>query len=589
MRSPWLSACPKPAQRPVFRTIKGISLLGSVLAWGCAEGEPPVVVIPAEPFCQEALPAVQSFLETFRNRVAAPDAAQFGGTAVVGGIGEIATGMNVAATADYLANQHQQFVNLMTLLEYDENLDPRPYLAESWEVAADGRSITFRIRDDVFWHDGERTDAHDVAFTYLRLTDPATGFPNAAFWDHYVRGPDGVEVLDDTTVVIRLRPHADFLDVWRTVAILPEHLLGDVPPEELRGHPFGSRCAVGNGPFVFAEHRDQEEWRFVANPAFPQALGGRPKLDEYVYRVLPDENTLLLELLAGGVDVYIAPPPDQAQAIENDPDLTLLSYPFRNFTFAAWNSRRPQLSDSRVRRAITMAADREEIVGALLQGYGSISHGTVPPWHWAFEPGAGVVPYDTSGARALLDEAGWVDRDGDGIREDAQGRPLSISLKSNQGNRRLQRLSTILQAQFKEVGIDLRVEVVEWASLIEQITTPDLRDFDGVLLSWVTEFKLDDSDLFLSERADQPYGFSGTDDDELDQLLLALSEVTDREEARTLWGRYQARLGEVQPFTFFYFPDRLDGVSRRLRNVTMDARGEWVNIREWRVAPEDRR
>ena len=65
--------------------------------------------------------------------------------------------------------------------------------------------------------------------------------------------------------------------------------------------------------------------------------------------------------------------------------------------------------------------------------------------------------------------------------------------------------------------------------------------------------------------------------------------MTEREEARTLWGQYQARLGEVQPFTFFYFPDRLDGVSRRLRNVTMDARGEWVNIREWRIAPEDRR
>ena len=154
---------------------------------------------------------------------------------MIGGIGEIATGMNVAATSDYLANQHQQFVNLMTLLDYDENLEPRPYLAEAWDVADDGSAITFRIREDVYWHDGERTDANDVAFTYLRLTDPATGFPNAAFWDHYVRGPEGVEVLDDFTVRVRLRPHADFLDVWRTVAILPEHLLGDVPPEALRG------------------------------------------------------------------------------------------------------------------------------------------------------------------------------------------------------------------------------------------------------------------------------------------------------------------------------------------------------------------
>src|SRR5690606_5639777 len=112
-------------------------------------------------------------------------------------------------------------------------------------------------------------------------------------------GPDGIEVIDDFTVRFHLEPHADFLDPFRPVAILPEHLLGDVPHQQLRQHPYGTQCPVGNGPFVFAEHRPQERWVFEANPAFPEPLGGRPFVDRYVYRVIPEQTTLLTELLTG--------------------------------------------------------------------------------------------------------------------------------------------------------------------------------------------------------------------------------------------------------------------------------------------------
>jgi peptide/nickel transport system substrate-binding protein len=505
---------------------------------------------------------------------------------VVGAVNELANGMNVAASTDYSAIQHQQFVNLMTLLDYDEDFSPRPYLAESWEVAPDGSAITFHLRQDVRWHDGEPTDAHDVAFTYRVLTDPRTGFPNVAFWDGYVAGEEGVEVLDDFTVRVRLEPHADFLDPWRAVAVLPEHLLGDVEPQALAGHPFGSLCPVGNGPFVFREHREQDRWVFEANPGFPAELGGRPFLDTYVYRVVPEASTLLLELVAGSVDVYLAAQPDQARQILDREDLELRSYPFRNVTFAAWNSRRPQFADSRVRRALTTALDREEIVGALLRGYGRVANGTVPPYHWAFDPDKAPLPFDRDAAAELLRAAGWADRDGDGIREDVDGHPLAFTLKYNQGNDRLRRLATVVQAQLREVGVDVRPVVLEWATLVSQITNVETRDFDGVLLSWVTEFKLDDTDLFSSERVDQPYGWSGTSNPTLDSLLHRLSSSLDRAEARILWGEYQAVLAAEQPYSFFYFPDRLDGVNRKVRGVHMDVRGEWVNLKDWWIDPD---
>jgi peptide/nickel transport system substrate-binding protein len=536
------------------------------------------------------LPAVDAYMAETGPRHPTPDDPRYGGTLVVGSIGEIAGGMNAATTSDNNATEHQQFVNLMTLLSYDEEANPRPYLAESWDVADDGLSVTFHLRRDVFWHDGEPTDAHDVAFTWDVVTDPLTAFPNAVFWDHYVKGPDGVEVVDDHTVRIHLEQvHADFLDPFRRTAILPEHLLGDVPHDELRQHPFGTQCPVGNGPFVFSSHTPQDRWVFTANPAFPDGLGGRPFVDRYVYRVIPEQTTLLTELLTENIDVFIAPRPDQAQAIIDDPNLNLRAFPSRQYVLVGWNARRPQLADARVRRAITMATDRQSIVQAILQGYGTVANTGVPPFHWAYDPHAiEPLPYDPEAARALLDEAGWQDRDGDGVRESPDGTRLAFSIKYNTGNQQRQDVAEIMQSQLRQVGIEARPQVVEWATLLQQINTPELRDFDGVVMGWVVEFALTDVDLFHSERIDQPYAWAGTQNPELDRLMDELVVTVDREKARALWLEYQQELIQEQPYTFFYFPDRLEGVNQRVKNAVMDARGDWQNVKDWYLDPASR-
>jgi peptide/nickel transport system substrate-binding protein len=420
------------------------------------------------------------------------------------------------------------------------------------------------------------------------VTDPVTAFQNDAFWDHYVRGPEGVEVLDDFTVRILLEPHADFLDPFRAVAILPQHLLGDVPRDQLWQHPYGTQCPVGNGPFAFQSHLPQEQWVFVANPAFPEDLGGRPFVDRYVYRVITEPTTLLAELLTENVDVYIAPSPEQAQAILDHPDLELRRFTPRQYNVVAWNGRRPQLADRRVRRAITMGTDRESIVEALLGGYGSVAHSSVPPFHWAYDPGSiSAVPFDPDGARALLDEAGWRDRDGDGVRESADGIHLAISIKYNPNQTR-QQIAEIMQAQLAEIGIEVRPQRVEWATLFGDVYDPSVRDFDGVVAGWSQEFKLDDSGLFHSDRIDEPFALSGTRNEEIDRLLEQLNLATDRSETHALWTAYQQALIDEQPYTFFYFPDRLEGVNRRVRGVVMDARGDWGNIKDWYLDPGSR-
>lgn len=569
--------------------VGAVLAVSAVLAAVACGGDGANSAALADPFCAEVLPRVEAYQAQARADHPTPDDDRYGGTVVMATIGEITDGMNGFVTYDYAATQHQQFVNLMTLLDYDEDLNPRPYLAESWEISEDDTEITFHLRQDVFWHDGERTDAHDVAFTYIRITDPRTAFPNAGFWDHYVPGEEGVEVVDDFTVKIRLRRHAEFLDVWRTVPIMPEHLLGDVPPEELKDHPFGTLCPVGNGPFVFREHRPQERWVFDANPAFPEALGGRPFVDRYVYRVIPEQTTLLTELLTETIDIFVAPRPDQARQILDNPNLDILQFTSRKFIFVGWNSRRPQLADPRVRRALTLGTNRAEIVQAILQGYGSVANSGVPPFHWAYDASAGeAMAFDREAARALLDEAGWTDQDGDGIRENADGLRLSISIKYNTGNQQRQDVAEIMQFQLREIGVEVRPQVVEWGTLLEQINTPDVRDFDGVVMAWVAEFRLDDMDLFHSDRIDGLYAWSGTENPEIDRLLEELSMVVDRADALPLWREYQRVLNEEQPYTFFYYPDLLEGVNRRVHGIRLDARGEWVSVRSWWIDPASR-
>ncbi len=550
----------------------------------CGGGDRGSAASAASDFCAEVLPRVESYMSTLRG----PDGDRYGGTVVVASIGEVVGGMGALTSSDYTANQHQVFVNQMPLVRVDEKLAYQPYLARSWEWNADGTELTFHLRRDIFWHDGVKTTAEDVAFTYTRATDPETAFPNAAFWTHYVKGPEGVEVVDSFTVRLRLQPHAEPLDPWRAMAIMPKHLLEDVPPAQLALHPYNERCPVGNGPFRFVSHRQDESWAFEANPAFPADLGGRPLVDRYIYRIVPEQTTLLTDLLTGNIDIFVAPRAEQVGEIVSSDRAALMSFPFRAYTYVAWNTRRPQLADARVRRAITMATNRAALVEALLEGRGVIANHGVPRFHWAYTTEFdGELTYDPAGARALLDEAGWKDRDGDGVRENASGEPLAISIKYNTGNKQRQDVAEIMQAQLREVGIRVRPEVVEWATLLQQVEQE--RDFDGWVAGWITELKMDDTDLFHSEKVTERYAFAGLQDAELDQLLDTLQVIPDREAALPYWRALQKRMIELTPYTYLFFPDRLEGVSTRLRDVDMDVRGEWVSITDWWIPADQRK
>lgn len=513
-----------------------------------------------------------------------PEEQRSGGTVVAGLIGDIPD-ISPLTSTDHNANQMQQFVLFTPLIAYDDSLRPVPRFARSWEIGEDGRSITFHLRDDLYWHDGVKTSAYDVEFSYDRARDPATAFANSAFWDYY----GDATVVDSFTIRIAMEPHADPLDPWRSFAPAPKHVLEDVPAAELSQHPFATSRPLGNGPFRFVSRSPGQNWVFEANPDFPEELGGRPYIDRIVLRIIPEPTTLLAELLNGSIHYYIAPTTDQLSQIESSGNARILAFDDRAFVMIGWNQRNPLFKDARVRRALTMSINREQIVQAIRRGYGSVGNTTIPPFFWNHVEAAGPeLPYDTVAARALLREAGWEDRNRDGTLENAEGLPFQFTLVTNQGNRERQEITQIIQAQLAQIGIQAQPQIMEWGALLSRINDPVRRDFDALVIGWVTEFRIDDANLFHCERHDEPYQWVSHCNARLDALIDTLPRITDRAEALPLWSEYQRLLAEDQPYTILFFQRRIEGVHNALRNVHVDARGDWVSVDQWYLHPAHR-
>jgi peptide/nickel transport system substrate-binding protein len=504
-----------------------------------------------------------------------PEAQRYGGTLVVAGKGDPASMISLVST-DYESEQHQIYVLFVTLVSNDASYEPQPYFARSWEFDSDTSEVVFHLRHDLEWHDGTPVTARDVAFTFQRLKDPAVPFPNPSYFDYW----DAVEVVDPVTVRFFLRPHANALYGWTQVAIMPEHILGEVPPEDLESHPFGFLSPVGNGPFRFVERIPGDRWVFEANTDFPEDMGGRPYLDRLVYRQIPDEFALAAALQTGEVDLVIDASPSMVDQVGDSPDVVSASYSAPEYAFIAWNSRRPEFADPVVRRALTMAIDRETLVQVVLGGNGTVAPGPVGPWHWAYDSAWTPIPYAPEEAAKLLEGAGWKDSDGDGTI-DRDGEPFSFELLATP-RRDWAAIQTLVQASLREVGVEVEPVVREQGALIPLVIGADRR-FDAVIIGWARDVPLNDVDLWSCDQVGQPFQFTSYCNPELDTVLDSIPLVADRARLRSLIGRYHELVVADQPYTFLYYVDRVDLARSRVYGTAMDSRGDWVNVARWWV------
>ena len=524
---------------------------------------------------RRAIRAALAGVLVFGSAACGGDRGPASGTVVVGVRSDF-SGLNPVTNTSLDTDQVLKYGLFTPLIRYNEAFEPEPYLAESWELHGD-TAVTFTLRDDVTWHDGEPVTAEDVAFTFELAKTPETG---SLIGGVYLGQVESADVVDERTITFRfVRPHAQALeDFWW--APVPAHLLGDVPPEQLVNAPY-NRAPVGSGPFRFGEWRAND--RLVLTPAdsFPAALGG-PASSRVVFRIIPEPATLLTELLTGGVDVDIAVEPDQAPRIAGSPAHTLHSYPGTTLYYLGWNNQQPPFDDARVRRAMTLAVNRQELIDGLLEGYGTRATSPVPPWH-PYHPDIPPLPHDPGAAGSLLADAGWTDGDGDGVRENAAGDPLSFELLTSE--RPLSRqLAEVVQSQLAAVGAAVEIRVLEFQTMLSLHRD---RHFDAVLSNWVLDnFQVSAAPyaLFHSSQAEIPGSAnrSGVRSPRLDSLIEAGAAATDPAEAAAAWRAFTAAVQEEQPFTFMFWLDELAASSDEVQGVAMDQRGEFRTMAEWR-------
>jgi peptide/nickel transport system substrate-binding protein len=469
--------------------------------------------------------------------------------------------------------EHALFLRLLTL---NPDLSYAPQLAQSYQLVGD-TAVIFNLRRDVRWHDGRRTTAHDVAFTFERVKNEATASPHVEQFANW----NAAQVLDSFRIRFSFQPHVEPLFAWTQLAIMPRHLLVSIPPAGLRQAAFNKR-PVGNGPFRFVSQRANDRWVFEANRAFPAALGGRPYLNRIVWRVIPENTAQITEIRTGQVDMILGPRAENVQALDREPTMRAIIRPSNRYNMIVWNGKRPGLSDARVRRALTMALNRTELLKVLRRGYGSIAVSPIPAYHWSFDRALPPLPFDTPGARRLLTAAGWVDRNRDGVRENAAGQPLEIELQVVANNQFNRDLGELVRAQLQRVGVRINVRPIDFSVMIQNITDP-ARNYDAAYLQMSTDLVLNFHDAFHSSTLDNPFHATAYANPEVDRILEEATVTTDRQRAIQLWRRFQRIMRDDQPMTMTWWSPDLIVVRERLRGVSMDVRGALLTLPRWYV------
>jgi len=465
------------------------------------------------------------------------------------------------------------------LVKYDKDVNIIGDLAKSWDVSPDGLQITFHLRNDVYWHDGAPFSAEDVLFTYRLTIDPQT--PTAYAGDFLK--VKKAEIIDRYTFrVTYAEPFAPALMSWG-VAILPKHLLeGEkVSNSKLARNP------IGTGPFLFKEWVGGEKIVLLANDAY---FRGRPKIDGYVFRIIPDMATMFLQLRSGGID-RMALSPMQYSRQTNTPafrrDFNKFRYPSFSYTYLGFNLASPLLADKRVRQAIAHALDKQEIIAGVLLGFGKEATGPYPPSSWAYNPRVRHYEYDPEKARALLASAGWKDVKGKGILE-KDGRPFILEIITNQGNDVRARTAEIIQKRLQAVGIVVKIRVVEWAALLKDFIGK--RRFEAIILGWNVPYDPDCYDVWHSSKTGEAgLNFVSFRNAQADALLEAGRSTFDNDLRKKHYWCFQEILAEELPYIFLYVPDALNAVHSRFRGIEVAPLGIDHNFPEWYVPAEKRK
>jgi peptide/nickel transport system substrate-binding protein len=435
------------------------------------------------------------------------------------------------------------------LIGLDGALEPVPVLAESWTVAPDGRSIKFKLRPGVTWHDGKPFTSEDVAFTVKAIAETAAPTSLKAYFSIVSK----VSTPDDLTVeVTYARPYAPALMTW-TVGILPAHIYGGGALEDSPGN----KEPVGTGPYRMTRWEPGARILLEANPSW---WNGRANLDRV--EILFDVADPLAALANGQIDFADVPEVEawstRTQLPEFRDDFEVQTVPGSLFRMIAWNLDKKPFDDRRVRTALTMALDRHRVIEDVLLGEARAMSAPFFPTMFGADPEIAPLPFDLEKAGKLLDEPGWI--------KGPDGRfALHVIAIASQKTATNEEMWAIFRHDLAALGVALSVEYLSARDFEARIVK---RDFDAAFLGWLPDIADPDPSALLHSSQRVGQNLAGFASPEVDKLLETAAATPNREERKAQYHKLHAILAEQLPYTVLYAPFGHYAWSRRLRGVS---------------------
>ncbi len=438
-------------------------------------------------------------------------------------------------------------------------------LAESYRFE-DNRTVVFRLRHNVKWHDGAPFTAQDVVFTYDIINDPSVVSPYTSTF----RMVESVTAVDDHTVkVVYKEPYFKALETWM-MGILPRHLLEH--EKNMMSSPFNLH-PVGTGPYRLAK---LEFSKSIELEAFDGYFEHRPGIDRISFHVIPDPMTRFLMLKSHRIDIgnLEAMQLERQVGKEFFDRFRIIEEISHSYTYLGFNLRLEKFKDPRVRRALSLAVDRQELVDILFMGHGRVCTGPFLPGGAAFNAEVKAPTPDLEEAKRLLKEAGY-----------DEAHPLTFEIATSNSSSIRPYAAQIIQYQLAKIGVKVTLRIMEWQAFLNMVVFP--RKFDTVLLGWSLSLTPDPYLLWHSDN-DKPgaFNFVGYHNDGVDALIDRMQRTVDRGELSKLWRKIFADVVKDDPYLFLYIPNQITVVDKRVRHVEPAINGIWHNYIDWEISPE---
>lgn len=468
-----------------------------------------------------------------------------------------------------------------SLLSYDDNLDIKGDLADSWAISDNQKTITFKLKPDLKWADDAPLTSADVLFTWETVTNENTRSPYASDYQLVTHA----EAPDATTFKVTYgQVYAPALDSWASLHILPKHLLQD---QDIRTTAF-ARQPVGSHYYQLSQWNHGENLKLSRNP---NSVLGQAAIDQLVTRIIPDNSAQFLELMADNIDSMGLDPIKYSRIIPARPalkkNLNLYKELGNSYTYLGFNLKHKPFDDIRVRQAINYAIDKQEIIDGVYLGLGiNIASPYKPGTRWS-NPQLTPYAYNPEQARTLLKEAGYY-LNANGILE-RDGKPFSFEIITNQ-NKEREKSAVIIQRRLREVGIDVKIRAIEWASFISRFINTG--DFDAVILGWGLGLDPDQYNIWhSSQQAPGQFNFIGYNNPAIDALLEQGRTEINPDKRQTIYHAFAKQLLADSPIVYLSAGYGLSAIHKRVQGIAnpIPPAGVGYDSQKWYIPKPYRR